>query len=159
MSGNPQELAARARADAARQRLMATVDEAKDRLNPATIAHKAVDGFKTKANRAVGGLRVKAEDAVGDLRVQAEDGVDTATRNPGATVAVVSIFGLFLLRKPIIRMIFHPGRQDRAKPADLPPAPLPRPIPEASTPVLTSRDEPTTTPPSERAFLQEEQLA
>jgi hypothetical protein len=162
MSGNPQELAARARADAARQRLMATVEEAKERLNPSTIAHKAVDGLKTKVNRTTGDLRVKAEGAVGDLRVHAVDGVDTAKRNPGATAAIFAVLGLILLGKPIARMIRHRGRQKKAKPADLPPVPasaqVAAPVAPAST-TLASQVEPTMTLPTERALLREEQLA
>ena len=157
MTANPQELAARARADASRQRLMATVEEAKFRLAPSTIAHNAVDGFKTKANRAVGDLRVKADGALGDLRVQALDGVDTAKRNPGATAAILGLLGLLLLRKPLTNLIRHRGRQKRAKPADLPPAPpAPPPTPAAA---LTSQAEPTMTLPHERALLREEQPA
>jgi hypothetical protein len=145
---NPQERAARARADAQRQRLMASVQEAKHRLAPSTIAQNTVNNLRSRTNRAVDGLRSRAGDASGDLKVRASDGVDTARRNPAVAAAVFGVLGLIFLRKPLTRLI--KGRQTKAKPADLPP-PLP--------PALTEQADPNTPLPDERALLREEQAA
>lgn len=136
----PEVLAAKARAEASKQRLMATVEEAKYRLAPSTIAHNAVDGVKTRATEVAVDLRAKAEVVAGDLLVRAEDGVVTAKRNPVAVAAGAAVLALFLLRRPLWRLIR--GRQPEFE-SDVSPA-----IAEALMPELTSQAEPTLSAPA-----------
>lgn len=79
----PELAAAKARALAARQRLMSTVAEVKLRLNPATIAANAVD----------------------DAKVRARDGLAQAADHPGAVAAVTGGVVLLLLRRPLLRRL------------------------------------------------------
>ena len=134
----PEVLAARARAEASKQRLMATVEEAKYRLAPSTIAHNAVDGVKVRANEMVDDIRSKAGDVAGDLRVRAEDGIDTAKRNPAAVAAGAAVLALFLLRKPLLRLI-------RGRTPEPDPSPA---ITDALMPELASQAEPTIAAPA-----------
>lgn len=101
----PEVLAARARAEASKQRLMATVEEAKYRLAPSTIANNAVDGVKARANEVAVDIRAKAEDVAVDLIVRAEGGIDTARRNPVPVAVGAAVLALFFLRKPLLGLI------------------------------------------------------
>jgi hypothetical protein len=110
MSTDPTIAAAKARADASRQRLLATAAETKARLSPSVIASRTADGIKTRANRTANELKAKAG-----------DGVETVGRNSNALMAIAGIVGLFVLRKPIRRLFRRPRPQRKAKPAQLPP--------------------------------------
>lgn len=90
MSASPELVAARARAAAARARLLATVAEAKARLNPATIASSAIE----------------------DVKERARDGVAKAADSPGTVAAVTGGVLLFLFRRPLFRRLRGATRSD-----------------------------------------------
>lgn len=83
MTEAPTVIAARARAVAARQRLTATVAEAKARLSPKAVARSAID----------------------DVKARAMDGVAAAARHPGTLAAIVGAIGLLLARRPLLRLV------------------------------------------------------
>jgi hypothetical protein len=76
-------IAARAEAEAARARLMATVGALQHRLNPSTLAGNAWDGVKEKTGEA------------------AEGAVEAVRARPVAVSGALAAFALFLARKPI----------------------------------------------------------
>ena len=84
MTDTPQVLAARADAEQAQQRLVATLQELQQRIAPGTLARDAWDGAKAKG---------------ADL---AEDAVDAVKRRPVAAGGVVAALALFLAREPLM---------------------------------------------------------
>ncbi len=86
MKADPNLIAARARSVAARQRLNASVETAKARLSPSSIASDAIDGVKAKATDIASG------------------GADAVRQRPATAVAAVAAIALVLARKPIARL-------------------------------------------------------
>jgi hypothetical protein len=80
----PQVAAARIHAEKSRAQLMETARELQDRLSPATLAHNAWEGAKSKG---------------ADL---AEDAVDAVRRRPAIAGGIVAAIALFLAREPLI---------------------------------------------------------
>lgn len=95
----PIPLVAEARRDAARARFLATLEEAKLKLNPATLAHNAVENVKDNVVRNT---------------------VETVRARPGAVAAVAGLAALFFARKPLTRLL-RPGPKHAtaAEPASL----------------------------------------
>lgn len=87
MTADPELLAARARSVAARARLDVSVNTAKTRLNPKTLAGDAVDGVKTKA---------------GEIAL---DGVEAVRSRPAVAAAALAAVGVVLARKPLSRWL------------------------------------------------------
>ena len=83
MTVDPRLAAARARAVAARERLDASIDHAKARLSPRTLAADAVETAKDKAVA----------------------GIDAVRERPAAAAAVAGAVGLFLARKPLLGLL------------------------------------------------------
>lgn len=90
MSGSVDLATATARRAAARAQFLGTLDEAKARLNPATLAQQAVDNVKDNVVRNT---------------------VDTVKAKPGMVAMVAGAAALFFARKPIARMM----RSDEAE--------------------------------------------
>jgi hypothetical protein len=84
---DPALLAARARRDAAKLRLDRSIEHAKQRLNPKTIAEDAVLGVRTKAEEI------------------AADSVDAVKSRPGTAAAALGLAGLLIARRPIFRWL------------------------------------------------------
>lgn len=84
MTDTPEILAARADAQAAQARLVATLHELQQRIAPRTLARDAWEGTKSKG---------------ADL---AEDAVDAVRRRPVAAGGIVAALALFLAREPLI---------------------------------------------------------
>ena len=84
MTETPEILAARADAEQAQARLVATLHELQQRLAPRTLARDAWDGAKSKG---------------ADL---AEDAVDAVRRRPVAAGGIVAALALFLAREPLM---------------------------------------------------------
>lgn len=84
MTDSPQVLAARADAEQAQQRLVATLHELQQRIAPKALARDAWDGAKSKG----------AE--------MAEDAVDAVKRRPAAATGIVAAVALFLAREPLM---------------------------------------------------------
>ena len=84
MSETPEILAARADAEVAQARLVATLHELQQRIAPRTLARDAWEGTKAKG---------------ADL---AEDAVDAVRRRPVAAGGIVAALALFLAREPLI---------------------------------------------------------
>ncbi|MBA2771232.1 MAG: DUF3618 domain-containing protein [Pseudomonadota bacterium] len=84
MTDTPQILAARADAEQAQARLVATLHELQQRIAPKTLARDAWDGAKSKG---------------ADL---AEDAVDAVRRRPVAAGGIVAALALFLAREPLM---------------------------------------------------------
>ncbi|WP_326524461.1 hypothetical protein [Sphingomonas sp.] len=89
MTADPALAAARARAIAARARLDASIERAKTRLSPRTLAAGAVETAKDKAFAA------------------AETGLDAVRQRPAVAAAVAGAVGLFLARKPLLGLFDH----------------------------------------------------
>ncbi len=87
MPFDPRVQAAREARIAARSRLFARVEEAKERLNPQALASDAVDGIRFKATTL------------------ASDGLDAARKRPWTLAAAAGLAGLFLARRPIARWV------------------------------------------------------
>ena len=89
MSGAAHIRIARARgeADAAKARLMATVDEAKAKLAPGTLASNAVQTAKDKSI-------VAADEAVAAIK-----------ERPGLTAGIATAAALFIARKPLFSAV------------------------------------------------------
>lgn len=81
---SPEILAARADAEQARARLMATIQELQQRIAPRTLARDAWDGARSKG---------------ADI---AEDAVDAVRRRPVAAGGLVAALALFLAREPLM---------------------------------------------------------
>lgn len=90
---DPALLAARAQRDAAKLRLDRSIEHAKQRLNPKTIAEDAVLGVRTKAEAI------------------ATDGVDAVKSRPGTAAAALGLAGLILARRPIFRWLGWNGSE------------------------------------------------
>ncbi|SOB87562.1 hypothetical protein SAMN06297144_2694 [Sphingomonas guangdongensis] len=90
---DPALLAARARRDAAKLRLDRSIEHARQRLNPKTIAEDAVMGVRTRAEAI------------------ATDGVDAVKSRPGVAAAALGLAGLLLVRRPLLRWF---GRREPA---------------------------------------------
>ncbi|ODP38513.1 DUF3618 domain-containing protein [Sphingomonas turrisvirgatae] len=75
---------ARARSIAARAQFLATLDEAKHKLSPATLASNTVGSVKDNVVRGT---------------------VETVRTKPGTVAAVAGAAMLFLARKPLARLI------------------------------------------------------
>lgn len=84
MTDTPNVLAARADAEQAQERLVATLHELQHRIAPKTLARDAWDGAKSKG---------------ADL---AEDAVDAVKRRPVAATGIVAALALFLAREPLM---------------------------------------------------------
>ena len=84
MTDTPEVLAAKADAEQAQARLVATLHELQQRIAPRTLARDAWDGAKNKG---------------ADL---AEDAVDAVRRRPVATGGIVAALALFLAREPLM---------------------------------------------------------
>lgn len=84
MIDTPEILSARADAEQAQGRLVATLHELQQRLAPKTLAREAWDGAKSKG---------------ADLT---EDAVDAVRRRPVAAGGVVAALALFLAREPLM---------------------------------------------------------
>jgi hypothetical protein len=84
MTDTPEVLAARADAEQAQARLVATLHELQQRIAPKTLARDAWDGAKNKG---------------ADL---AEDAVDAVRRRPVAAGGIVAALALFLAREPLM---------------------------------------------------------
>lgn len=91
---DPKVAAAQARADAARAQLSATIGALQHKASPQTMAQDVADTLKERGKEAV---------AVA---------VDTAKRQPVPVGIGVGLFGLFLARGPIAKLI---GRATRSK--------------------------------------------
>lgn len=78
---------ARGEADQAKARLMATVEEAKARLAPGTLASNAVQSAK---DRSI---------------VLADDAVTAVKERPGVTAGVATAAALFIARKPLFSAV------------------------------------------------------
>lgn len=87
MPRNPELLAARARARAARLRVSATFGELQDRLRPANLAQNAMD---------------TASDGVATA---ARKSADVVRARPIAAAAGATLLGLFLARRPLARLV------------------------------------------------------
>ena len=88
MSGTAQEVTrAEHAATAARARLMTTIGEIQDRLQPRELVREGVDR-----------LRERGEDL-------AEQTVATVRANPAATATAGGALALFLLRRPLGRLV------------------------------------------------------
>jgi hypothetical protein len=89
MSGAAHIRIARARgeADAAKARLMATVDEAKARLAPGTLASNAVQSAKDKSI------------------VVADEAVAAVKERPGLTAGIAAAAALYIARKPLFSAV------------------------------------------------------
>jgi ElaB/YqjD/DUF883 family membrane-anchored ribosome-binding protein len=74
---------ARGEADAAKARLMGTVEEAKERLAPGRLASEAVQSAKDKSI------------------VVADDAVTKVKERPGLTAGIATAAALFFARKPL----------------------------------------------------------
>lgn len=98
MSGVAHVRVARARgeADAAKARLMATLDEAKARLAPAKLASDAVQTAKDKSI-------IAADDAVAKVK-----------ERPGLTAGIATLAALVIARKPLFAAVrgFFQGSDD-----------------------------------------------
>lgn len=75
---------AQANSQAARAQFLATLAEAKDRLNPGTLAHNAAENVKDTLVRGT---------------------IDTARTHPVTVAAVAGAALLFFARKPLARLI------------------------------------------------------
>lgn len=95
MTVDPDLAAARARAEAARLRLLRSTEEAKAALSPKRLAADAADRAKARAIDA------------------ARDGLAAASHRPGLLSAAVVAIGLAVLRKPIAGL-FRRRRGKRA---------------------------------------------
>lgn len=85
MIGDEADLAlARLRAQLARQRLLGTLGEIRDRLHPRTIAHDVWDTVRERG---------------GDI---AADVVDGVREKPGRAAAIAGLVALLMARKPIV---------------------------------------------------------
>lgn len=84
MNDSPQVLAARADAEQALARLVATLHELQQRIAPKALARDAWDGAKSKG---------------ADM---AEDAVDAVRRRPVAATGIVAAAALFLAREPLM---------------------------------------------------------
>ena len=78
---------ARGQADAARARLMGTVEETKARLAPGKLASDAVQSAKDKSI-------VVADDAVAKVK-----------ERPGLTAGIATVAALFIARKPLFAAV------------------------------------------------------
>lgn len=92
------EARARGEADAAKARLMGTVDEAKQRLAPGKLAGDAVQAAKDK------GI------------VMADDTVTAVKDKPGMAAGIVGATALFMARKPLFAAIGRWWHKDGSKP-------------------------------------------
>lgn len=81
---------AEAQAAAARERLSNTLGQLQARLDPKLLAREAKEA----------GLQA------------VHAGVDNARRNPGVVAGATGLLGLFLIRKPLCRMIRRPKNND-----------------------------------------------
>jgi ElaB/YqjD/DUF883 family membrane-anchored ribosome-binding protein len=97
MTADVNVLAARAAVVAARARLDASIDIAKQRLSPRSLAGDAVGSARDKAVEV------------------AQTGVQAARDRPIATAAVVGAIGLALARKPVLGWL---GWRDATRDAD-----------------------------------------
>ena len=84
MTDTPEVLGARADAEQAQARLVATLQELQQRIAPRVLARDAWDGAKNKG---------------ADL---AEDAVDAVRRRPVAAGGIVAALALFLAREPLM---------------------------------------------------------
>ncbi len=84
MTDSPETLAARADAEQAQARFVATLHELQQRLAPKVLARDAWDGAKSKG---------------ADI---AEDAVDAVRRRPVAAGGIVAALALFLAREPLM---------------------------------------------------------
>ncbi len=84
MTDTPETLAARADAEQAQARLVATLQELQQRIAPKVLARDAWDGAKSKG---------------ADI---AEDAVDAVRRRPVAAGGIVAALALFLAREPLM---------------------------------------------------------
>lgn len=84
MTDTPQVLAARAEAEQAQARFVATLHELQQRMMPKVLARDAWQGAKSKG---------------ADL---AEDAVDAVRRRPVAAGGIVAALALFLAREPLM---------------------------------------------------------
>ena len=84
MTDTLQVLAARAEAEQAQARLVATLQELQQRIMPRTLARDAWEGAKAKG---------------ADM---AEDAVDAVRRRPVAAGGIVAALALFLAREPLM---------------------------------------------------------
>lgn len=84
MTDTPEIVAARAEAEQAQARLVATLHELQQRIAPKALARDAWDGAKSKG---------------ADL---AEDAVDAVRRRPVAAGGIVAALALFLAREPLM---------------------------------------------------------
>lgn len=102
----PEVLAARAGAEQAQARLVATLHELQQRIAPKTLARDAWDGAKSKG---------------ADI---AEDAVDAVRRRPVAAGGIVAALALFLAREPLMdlagKMVGGKSRRPKKKPVKTP---------------------------------------
>lgn len=80
----PTLLAAEAQREAAKAQFLATLEEAKQKLNPAHLAQNAVDNVKDSVVRNT---------------------LETVRTKPGTVAAVAGAAILFLARKPLARLV------------------------------------------------------
>ncbi len=99
---SPEILAARADAEQAKSRLMATIEELQQRVAPRTLARDAWDGAKSKG---------------ADM---AEDAVDAVRARPVAAGGIVAALALFLAREPLMNLAGKAvgGKKRRARKAE-----------------------------------------
>ena len=101
MTETPEIAVARAEADQAQARFVATLHELQQRIAPKTLARDAWDGAKSKG---------------ADL---AEDAVDAVRRRPVAAGGVVAALALFLAREPLMGLagkVVGPKKGAKKKP-------------------------------------------
>ncbi|MFD1787201.1 hypothetical protein ACFSC3_06430 [Sphingomonas floccifaciens] len=102
MIDDPAVLAARAQALAARAKLDASLDIAKQRLNPRSLAADAMGGAADRASMA------------------AQTGIQAVRERPAIAAAVAGAVGLALARKPILGWATSlMGRDDATTPPDI----------------------------------------
>ncbi|HZU52189.1 MAG TPA: DUF3618 domain-containing protein [Sphingomicrobium sp.] len=99
MRDTPEIIAARSEVERSRSRLMATVHELQERINPKTLARNTWQGAKEKG---------------ADL---AENTVDVVKSRPLAATGVVAAVTMFLAREPLIDLAAKVVGRGKKKPA------------------------------------------
>ncbi len=104
MIGDEADLAlARLRAELARKRLLGTLGDIRDRLNPRTLAEEAWESVRERGGEA------------------AAEMVRTVREKPGRSAAIAGAIALFMARRPIARgvmSLLNRGNEDETDGAE-----------------------------------------